>query len=126
MIYGIGTDIVQVSRIRDCLNRFGERFAKRVLAPEEWPRYEKSAQPAHFLAKRFAAKEAAAKALGTGFRGGVTLCDFIVVNDTQGRPGLQFQGRAQALCEQFGIGDCFVSISDEREYAVAFVTLMRQ
>ncbi|MCA1804831.1 MAG: holo-ACP synthase [Xanthomonadaceae bacterium] len=126
MIYGIGTDIVQVSRIRDCLERFGERFARRILATVEWSRYERAAHPAHFLAKRFAAKEAAAKALGTGFRDGLGLRDFIIVSDVRGRPGLEFQGRARELHEELGIGECCVSISDEREYAVAFVTLMRR
>ena len=126
MIYGIGTDIVQVSRIRDCLGRFGERFARRILALDEWTRFEAAARPAHFLAKRFAAKEAAAKALGTGFRDGLGLRDFVIVNDARGRPGLELQGRARELGDEFGIGECFVSISDEREYAVAFVTLMRR
>jgi holo-[acyl-carrier protein] synthase len=126
MIHGIGTDIVQVSRIRDSLDRFGERFARRVLARDEWARFEVAARPAHFLAKRFAAKEAAAKALGTGFRDGLGLRDIVVVNDARGRPGLEFQGRARELLDALGIGECFVSISDEREYAVAFVTLMRR
>jgi holo-[acyl-carrier protein] synthase len=126
MIHGIGTDIVQVSRIRDSLDRFGERFARRVLAPQEWVRFAATAHPAHFLAKRFAAKEAAAKALGTGFRDGLGLRDIVIVNDARGRPGLEFHGRARELGEAFDIGECFVSISDEREYAVAFVTLMRR
>lgn len=126
MIYGIGTDIVQVSRIRDSLDRFGERFARRILAEREWARYQSAGQPEHFLAKRFAAKEAAAKALGTGFRDGLGLRDFVIVNDPRGRPELEFQGRAQELVEALGIGARFVSISDERDYAVAFVTLMRR
>ncbi|MCW9058926.1 MAG: holo-ACP synthase, partial [Gammaproteobacteria bacterium] len=103
MIHGIGTDIVQVSRIRDCLERFGERFARRILATAEWSRYERAAHPVHFLAKRFAAKEAAAKALGTGFRDGLGLRDFIIVSDVRGRPGLEFQGRARELREELGI-----------------------
>lgn len=126
MIYGIGTDIVQVSRIRDSLERFGTRFARRMLAEPEWARFETAARPAHFLAKRFAAKEAAAKALGTGFRDGLGLRDFIIVNDARGRPGLEFAGRARELGEALGVGERFVSISDERDYAVAFVTLMRR
>lgn len=125
MIYGIGTDIVQVARVRGLLERFGERFGRRVLAEAEWSRYEKSAQPAHYLAKRFAAKEAAAKAMGTGFRDGLTLKDIIIVSDDRGRPGLVFEGRARALLHELGIGEGLVSISDERDYAVAFVTLMR-
>ncbi len=126
MIYGIGTDIVQVSRVESSLARFGERFARRVLAPSEWERYAQSARPAHFLAKRFAAKEAAAKAFGTGFRDGLRLRDIVVTNDALGRPGLAFSGRAQALFEEQGLSEGLVSISDEREYAVAFVTLVRK
>jgi holo-[acyl-carrier protein] synthase len=126
MIYGIGTDIVQVSRIRDCHQRFGARFARRVLAPAEWARFSGTAQPAHFLARRFAAKEAAAKAMGTGFRDGLSLRDFIIVNDVLGRPGLELEGRAREMGDALGIGECFVSISDERDYAVAFVTMLRR
>ncbi len=126
MIVGIGTDLVQVSRIESSLQRFGERFARRVLAPEEWPRFERSARPAHYLAKRFAAKEATAKALGTGFRNGLSLQHIAITNTDLGRPQVLFSGKARLLCEQLGVGEAHVSISDEREYAVAFVTLMRR
>lgn len=125
MIFGIGTDIVSVSRMQGALERHGERFAERILATAELEEYHQSGKPAHFLAKRFAAKEAAAKAFGTGFRDGVTMSDFIVTHDELGKPLLNFSGKAADYCKAQGIGQSFVSISDEKEHAVAFVTLMR-
>ncbi len=125
MIFGIGTDIVQVSRIRSSLERFGERFAARILTEAELAQYRRSGQPAHFLAKRFAAKEAAAKAIGLGFRDGLTLHDIAVGHDPYGRPLLEFSASATDLLRRLGAGEAHLSLSDERDYAVAFVTLMR-
>lgn len=126
MIYGIGTDIVSIQRIAKALERHGKRFADRILASGEAPAFAKSTQPVHFLAKRFAAKEAAAKAFGTGFRDGLVMTDIAVTHDDRGKPMLAFSGRAQRLCEELGIGEHFISISDEKEHAIAFVTLMRR
>lgn len=123
MILGIGTDIVQIARIEQALVRHGERFAQRILAPGEWPSYQQSAKPARMLAKRFAAKEAAAKAFGTGFSGGLSLQHIVIENDALGRPLLSFEGQAQILCEQLGVVASHLSISDEHDYAIAFVTL---
>ena len=78
MIYGIGTDIVEPSRIAHSLEKYGERFARRLLAEQEWPEYIKNNRPAMFLAKRFAAKEALSKAMGTGLRFPVTLNNIAV------------------------------------------------
>lgn len=125
MIFGIGTDIVSVTRIEAALARHGDRFAARVLAAVELEEYRQCARPAHFLAKRFAAKEAAAKAFGTGFRHGISMVDFIVGHDEIGKPLLQFSGGAKIYCQQQGIGESFISISDEKEHAVAFVTLLK-
>lgn len=124
MIFGIGTDIVSIERIRCALERHGERFARRVLAGNEWDAYQRNARPEHFLAKRFAAKEAAAKAFGTGFSDGLMMRDIAVVNDCKGKPELSFSGRAITLCEELGVGRHYLSISDEREFAVAFVTFL--
>lgn len=124
MIFGIGTDIVSIERIRTAVARHGERFARRVLAENEWGGYQQAARPEHFLAKRFAAKEAAAKAFGTGFSDGLMMRDIAVVNDSKGKPELCFSGRAITLCEELGVGRHYLSISDEREYAVAFVTFL--
>lgn len=122
MIYGIGTDIVRIQRLDDNLARFGDRFASRILTESELEGFHASGSKAHFLAKRFAAKEAAAKALGTGFRDGLSLRDISVSNDELGKPVLKFSPRAQQELESRDIAHCHVSISDELEYAVAFVT----
>lgn len=122
MIYGIGTDIVRIQRLDDNLTRFGDRFASRILTETELEGFHASGRKAHFLAKRFAAKEAAAKALGTGFRDGLSLRDISVSNDELGKPVLKFSPRAQQELESRDIARCHVSISDEMEYAVAFVT----
>ena len=125
MIFGIGTDIVQVSRIQKSLDRYGEQFARRILAETELEDFRRTLQPARFLARRFAAKEALAKAYGTGFSGGLTFRDIAVTHDAAGKPVLQLAGRAAELQQEMGIGEDFISISDEREYAVAFVTVLK-
>lgn len=123
MIHGVGTDIVQVARMEENVARHGERFAQRILTESELQRYAGHARPAQFLAKRFAAKEAAAKAFGTGFRDGLSLHHIEVVNDENGRPQLQFSDIAQDLVTRFGISHSHLSLSDEPDYAVAFVIL---
>jgi len=125
VIFGIGTDIVQVSRIQKSLDRYGEQFARRILAETELEDFRRTLQPARFLARRFAAKEALAKAYGTGFSGGLTFRDIAVTHDAAGKPVLQLAGRAAELQQELGIGADFISISDEREYAVAFVTVLK-
>jgi holo-[acyl-carrier protein] synthase len=126
MIYGIGTDIVCIARIASALQRHGTRFAERILAASELQGYSEAVRPEHFLAKRFAAKEAAAKAFGTGFSDGLCMRDIAVTHDSRGRPLLSFSGRAKALCEELGIGEHFLSVSDERDNAIAYVILMRK
>ncbi|MGA7800267.1 MAG: holo-ACP synthase [Gammaproteobacteria bacterium] len=125
MILGIGTDIVRVARMERILKRFGARFARRILTPNELRDFERAARPAHFLAKRFAAKEAAAKAFGTGFRDGLLPRHIGVVHDEFGRPCLEFIGPASLARDRLGPAADHVSIADECEYAVAFVTLSR-
>ncbi len=129
MIYGIGTDIVSITRIEAAQGRHGDHFARRILAPGEWEEYlqlprRQSRQTAAFLAKRFAAKEAAAKALGTGFRNGINLQSIVVVHDRLGRPGLEFLDAAAKYCQNQGVERALLSLSDEKSYAVAFVTLL--
>ena len=126
MIFGIGTDIVQVVRIQRNLDRYGQRFVTRILGSAELGDYRTSPHPARFLARRFAAKEAMAKALGTGFSQGMTFRDISVGHDANGKPELHLEGRAAEFCREQGVGEIFISISDEREYAVAFVTLLRE
>jgi holo-[acyl-carrier protein] synthase len=123
MIFGIGTDIVEVSRIEDSLARFGEHFAQRILTEREWQAFELSHTRARFLAKRFAAKEAFAKALGTGLRAPATFQNIGVAHDDLGKPVLDLAPELQALLDQRGIRFQHLSISDEKALAVAFVVL---
>jgi holo-[acyl-carrier protein] synthase len=123
MIYGIGTDIVEVSRIEDALARFGESFARRILSTPEWQAYAQSQTQARFLAKRFAAKEAFAKALGTGLRGEVAFHNIGVAHDGMGKPVLELAPPLQAMLDAHGIRTRHLSISDEKALAVAFVVL---
>jgi len=123
VIFGIGTDIVEVARVQGNLDRHGDKFAERVLSDSEMQRFREHARPAQFLAKRFAAKEATAKAFGTGFRDGLSLRHISVVNDENGRPLLQYSDIALSLAEKFQITQSHLSLSDEPHYAVAFVIL---
>lgn len=120
-IVGMGTDIVDIRRIEQALSRSGDSFAKRLLAESEWQQFSIHKQPARFLAKRFAAKEAAAKALGTGIAAGVTFTDFIVTNNAAGKPELSLQGKAAELARAQNIKHQHISISDEKHYAVVTV-----
>jgi holo-[acyl-carrier protein] synthase len=126
VIFGIGTDIVRVARMDRNLERYGERFAHRILSDDEMREFAQVSAQGRFLAKRFAAKEAASKALGSGFRDGLSLKHIAVAHDVKGKPLLSWNGRALELLAQFGIGDGFISIADEDEYAIAHVVLMRR
>ena len=123
MIFGIGTDIVRVARMQQDLDRYGERFAERILTANELQEFHRNTGKANFLARRFAAKEAAVKALGTGFSNGVLLHDIEVAHDAQGKPLLQFHGRARELLQEKSIVVAHISLADEQDHAVAFVTL---
>ena len=121
-IAGLGTDIVEIARLgkNDEVN---ERLAKRVLTPAEWQQFKEHSSPIRFLAKRFAAKEAAVKALGTGIGNGISWQHIEVRNNELGAPLLVFNGAFQEKCEARGITRSAVSISDEQHYAVATVIL---
>lgn len=123
MIYGIGTDIVEVARIEAAIAQFGDDFAARILATSEWPSYQKSQVQARFLAKRFAAKEAFSKALGTGLRGIVNFGNIAVSHDALGKPMLQLAKPLQAVLDSKNITHMHLSISDEKNLATAFVVL---
>lgn len=125
MIFGIGTDLVHIPRMEELLMRHGMKFARRILTDSEYAEFQHTHRPAEFIAKRFAAKEAAAKALGTGFRDGLSLKHIGVGHDEQGRPTLGFVGMGAELLERFHINNSHLSLSDERDYALAFVTLTR-
>lgn len=122
-IYGIGTDIVEVSRIELSLERYGDSFARRILNEREWLSYSQSQTQARFLAKRFAAKEAFAKALGTGLRAPATFQNIGVNHDDLGKPVLDLAPALEALLTAKGITFQHLSISDEKALAAAFVVL---
>ena len=125
MIYGVGVDLVKVSRIRAGLERFGERFARRILSVSEFEEFRQAGRRDSFVAKRFAAKEAVVKALGTGFRNGLTLRQISVVHDALGKPELRYSGRTSELLRANGIEESHLSISDEDDLVMAFVVLAR-
>lgn len=122
-ILGLGTDIAEIERIEKALLRSGESFALRILCEAEMSKFSQLKQKGRYLAKRFAAKEAASKALGTGIAKGVTFHDFCVTNDELGKPVLSLSGSAQQIAESIGLKHIHLSISDERHYAVATVIL---
>ncbi len=122
MIVGIGTDIVQIKRVSASLERLGDAFAKRILTESEYIVFKDSSRPAAFLAKRFAAKEAASKALGTGI-GKVSFQHLEISNDPVGAPMLTLSGYAAELQQQKGINRLHISLSDEKDAAIAFVVL---
>jgi len=125
MIYGIGTDVVQVDRIQKLYDRHGERFVQRLLLPQENAVFRRHSRPARFLAMRFAAKEAIVKAMGTGFSHGMWIRDCGVAPDALGKPEIIWSARGRERCEQLGIGEGHVTLTDEAGLAVAVVVLMR-
>ena len=123
MILGMGTDLIDVRRIERALARFGHRFAQRVLVDEEYRRYCSHVKPAHYVAKRFAAKEAFSKAMGTGIRFPVNWHNVSVANERSGKPFLKFSEPLAALLAERGVTRTHLSLTDEVEMACAFVIL---
>ncbi len=121
MIVGVGTDIVQIARISALYQKSGAAFSKRILSSSELTRLEDIARPEAFLAKRWAAKEAVSKALGTGFSQGVSFTDMTIERTEQGQPLVLLSGKAAEVANALGIQSWNISISDEKEFAVAFV-----
>ena len=119
MIHGVGTDVVQVSRMEAVWQRHGEAFARRILMPEELQGFARTRHPVRFLAMRFAAKEAVVKAMGTGFRHGVWVRDVGMVPDFRGKPCVIFSARGAAVCRELGVGQAHVSLTDEAGLVVA-------
>lgn len=126
MIFGIGTDLVQIERVAATYERFGDHFVDRLLLPEERALFDPGRRPARFLAMRFAAKEAIAKALGTGFRHGAWIRDFGFCPDPRGRPEVVFSARGRALADRLGAGEGHVSLSDEAGLVLAVAVLMKK
>ncbi|WP_265556716.1 holo-ACP synthase [Serratia grimesii] len=122
-VLGLGTDIVEMARIEAVVERCGDRLARRVLSDAEWALYQQHQQPVRFLAKRFAVKEAVAKAFGTGIRNGLAFNQFEVFNDGLGKPNIRLHARAAELAQEMGVTSIHVSLADERRYACATVII---
>lgn len=127
MIVGIGSDLTDIRRIKDTLDRFGDRFTTRIFTPLERERSLRKADPAASFAKRFAAKEACAKALGTGMRRGVFWRDMGVVNMRSGQPTMTLTGGAAEqlarLVPDGRVATIHLSLTDDHPYAQAFVII---
>ena len=124
MIYGIGVDVLQLTRIERSYRRFGERFVERLLMPAERSQLERTRRPERFLAMRFAAKEAVVKAMGTGFSHGMWIRDVGIVQDAWGKPELVYSARGERLRRKLGIGAGHVTLTDEAGLIVAVAVLM--
>jgi holo-[acyl-carrier protein] synthase len=123
MIVGSGIDLVEIGRIQQSVDRYGERFLDRVYTAGEKAYCLRKRNAAESLAARFAAKEAGAKALGTGISQGVSWLEIEVVREPSGRPGLRFHGRAAERAGQMGVGNIALSLTHTGELAMASVVL---
>jgi holo-[acyl-carrier protein] synthase len=125
MIFGIGTDVLEIARIEQTYARFGAHFAARLLMEPEYRVFEQSSRPVRFLAMRFAAKEAVVKALGTGFANGIWIRDVGMLPNALGQPQVIYSARGRAVCEELGVGESFLSLADEAGLIVAVAVLLR-
>ena len=122
-ICGVGVDLLAIARMRQLYARHGERALKRILHPVEQYEIGSSADMAQSLAKRFAVKEATAKALGTGFTQGVRMHDIYLTHEPTGQPLLHLVGMARERAYHLGASSWHVSLSDERDHVLAFVIM---
>ncbi|MDJ0834087.1 MAG: holo-ACP synthase [Gammaproteobacteria bacterium] len=123
MLAGIGVDIAEIERFQKMIERYGDRVASRLLTAQERQQFYQRQQSPAFLASRFAAKEAASKALGSGIAQGIGFRSIEVINDPQGKPELAFHDAAERLARQQNIQRALLSLSDEKHYVVAMVVL---
>ena len=123
MTIAIGTDIVEIQRIASALERQGDKFVQRILTESEIVEYQARGNSVAFLAKRFAAKEAVAKALGTGIGRGISFQHMIVSNNSEGAPQAELQANAAERLKQLGGNNVLLSLSDEKNYALAYVAI---
>lgn len=123
MIIGIGTDLAKIERFAAILERRAAAITRRLLTAQEQIAMQEAASQSAFLAKRFAAKEALLKALGTGLRNGLSWQDIEVSNDALGKPTMELSGKAAELADTKGVKAIHLSITDEKEMALAFVIL---
>ena len=123
MIVGIGVDIAETARVEKLSAKFGQRFARRILTTDELLEFDRRKHSSSYLATRFAAKEAVAKALGTGIGEQLGFHSIQIDNDDQGKPLLRFIGTAADLIAGLNIKNAMISLSDEKHYVVAMVVL---
>ncbi|HQR24008.1 MAG TPA: holo-ACP synthase [Steroidobacteraceae bacterium] len=126
MIFGIGTDVVQLARVEATYARHGEHFVRRLLMPAEETAFRSYRRPVRFLAMRFAAKEAIVKALGTGFAHGVWIRDVGIVPNAWGRPEVIWSERGRRVRDGLGAGEGHVTLTDEAGLVVAVAVLLRR
>jgi len=119
MIHGMGTDIIEISRIRNSIQKYSGKFEERVFTPKEIDYCRSKADPFKHFAARFAAKEAVLKSLGTGMAEGITWQDMEILNQESGRPVLSLSGKGQELFNSLKLKDIHISISHDKIYAVA-------
>ena len=123
MIVGTGADLAEVPRIQASIERFGEKFIKRIYTPREIAYVERKANQFERYAARFAAKEAGMKAIGTGWRRGVTWQDFEVANLPSGKPTLLLHGVAAKFADKLGVKNVSLSLTHTKELGMAHVIL---
>jgi holo-[acyl-carrier protein] synthase len=126
LIFGIGTDVVQLKRIEAAFERHGEHLVRRLLLPAEEALFRTTRRPTRFLAMRFAAKEAIVKAMGTGFAHGMWIRDSGFMPNAWGRPDIIWSERGRALCDRMGIGEGHITLTDEAGLIVAVAVLMKK
>jgi len=121
MIYGVGIDLVKIERMRDAVERWGERFLRKVFTDEEIAYCYRRKEPYPSLAVRFAAKEAVLKAIGSDIF--IPLTDIQITNDSKGAPCVKAEGRFRDILKERSINKCFVSLTHEKEYGIALAVL---
>jgi holo-[acyl-carrier protein] synthase len=125
MIFGIGIDVLEAQRMRDSYARFGAHLLDRLLLPQERRQFHLTRSPERFLAMRFAAKEAIAKAMGTGFAHGIWIRDVGVVQNAWGKPEVIYSPRGERVRRRLGVGEGHITLTDEAGLIVAVAVLLR-
>ncbi|HUK02772.1 MAG TPA: holo-ACP synthase [Steroidobacteraceae bacterium] len=125
MIFGIGVDVLEASRISHTMARFGERFLSHLLMQAEREQLARTRRPERFVAMRFAAKEAIVKAMGTGFAHGIWVRDVGIVQNAWGKPEVVYSPRGDRVRRELGVGEGHVTLTDEAGLVVAVAVLMR-